>query len=129
MPRNPTPAQAEASRRNGAKSRGGKSEKSRQKSAQNGRLHGLRAKTFALDHEIAAYGARCDEWHDYYRPQSPATCHMTNEAARSTLKADRCADYEQSVIEAQTKKTRQNWHRTRRRWVQELSETLITSPI
>ena len=129
MPRNPTPAQAEASKRNGAKGRGGKSAESRQKSAQNRRTHGLRAKTFALDHEIAAYGARCDEWHDYYGPRAPATCHLTNEAARATLKADRCDAYEQSVIEAQTKTRRQSWHRTRRRWVQELSETLITSPI
>ena len=60
MPRNPTPAQVEASKRNGRMSRDKKkSAESRQKSAQGSRQHGLRAKTIGLETRLIHVDEEC----------------------------------------------------------------------
>lgn len=54
MPTNPTDAQREASRRNGAASRGPKSDAGKARSALNGLKHGFRAATVVLSNESQA---------------------------------------------------------------------------
>ena len=55
MPKNPSPRQKEASRANGSKGCGAKTEATKKISAQNARKAGLFAKTDALPHEIAEW--------------------------------------------------------------------------
>src|SRR3954468_3157882 len=59
MPVSPTPAQAEASRRNGARSLGPTTPEGKARAALNGTRHGLRGSTFALlpDEDPAAWAA------------------------------------------------------------------------
>ena len=56
MPKSPSPAQIESSRKNGAKGRGALSAETKQRSSQNARKWGLFAKTVALPHELPAVG-------------------------------------------------------------------------
>ena len=124
MPRNPTAKQQEASRCNGSKGRGPLCDTSKQVAAQNSRRAGLFARTDALPHEIAEWGSRSRVWHEHYQPQTPASMHLTNECARASLLADRCADYRDAVIEDQTKIERNNWYQQQRRNVARLEKEL-----
>ena len=124
MPKNPSPRQQEASRSNGCKGRGPQAEASKQISAQNSRKSALFAKTNAMPHELAAWGDRSSLWHEHYQPQTPASLHLTNECARATLLADRCADYRDAVIEQQTANERNNWYQQQKRKVTGLRNEL-----
>src|SRR4051794_19018930 len=82
---------AEVSRRNGAKSRGPKTEAGRAASSRNSTRHGMRAKVTVMaieDPEVVA--ARLAEWDDHYLPRSPAARHLVNQCVAATLLADRC---------------------------------------
>src|SRR3954470_15671475 len=82
---------AEVSRRNGAKSRGPKTEAGRATSSRNSTRHGMRAKvTVMANEDPGVVAARVDEWDDHYRPQSPAARHLVNQCVAATLLADRC---------------------------------------
>ncbi|WP_027133252.1 hypothetical protein [Geminicoccus roseus] len=71
MPR--TAAQAEASRRNGARSRGPRTPEGRRRSAQNARTHGLRARSFQLAPDDAERFARLEAGiGQRFRPREPA---------------------------------------------------------
>jgi hypothetical protein len=53
--------------------------------------HGCRAAVVPLPNEDPkAIEARAREWHDYYRPESPAARHLADECAHATVLADRC---------------------------------------
>ena len=68
-----TPAQIEASRKNGAKSRGPRTEESKARSRLNALKHGMRSETVVLATEdVQAFAARKAYWIDYYKPESPA---------------------------------------------------------
>ena len=101
MPKNPSPAQQAASKMNGCKGCGPKSLESKKISSQNARKWGLFTKIVALPHELKEYADRCTVWQEYYQPQSPAAMHLTTEAARATLIADRCANYRQAELDRQ----------------------------
>ena len=120
MPRNPSPRQKEASRSNGSKGCGAKTEATKKTSAQNARKAGLFARTDALPHEIAEWGQRSQIWLDYYQPQAPATIHLTNECARATLLADRSDHFRQATIENQTQTERKKWLQQQKRKVTDL---------
>ena len=124
MPRNPSAKQQEASRANGRKGLGAKTEESRQRSAQNSRKTGLFAQTVALPHEQAEWSRRSDVWHNYYGPQSPAAVHLTNECARPTLLADRSEKYRQAEIERQANSEQQQWHQQQHRKANRLAKEL-----
>ena len=111
MPRNPTPKQRQASIDNGKRSRGPVTPDGKKKSSQRGRKWGLRAQTVALEHESADRSERCNQWHDYYQPQSPAAIHKTNQCARASLLADRADAYQQAELEKQVRETKEAWHR------------------
>jgi hypothetical protein len=72
---------------------------------------GLRAKTFSLPHETEDAAERADAWHDHYRPESPAAFHLTNEAARASVLADRVEAFRQACIEGQVDKVIRNQKR------------------
>ena len=50
--------------------------------------------------------------------------HLTNECARATLKADRCASYEQSTIEEQTQNESHKWRLAQKRKADRLAKEL-----
>src|SRR4029077_17354722 len=128
MPRKPSPAQSESSRRNGCKSQGPKSPETKQKSAQSSRKFGLFAKTLALPHELPQWAERSNLWHIYYQPRSPASMHLTNECARATLMADRCESYRQATIEKQTQKETQKFHAAEKQKASHLARDLRVQP-
>jgi hypothetical protein len=121
-----TPTQAEPAPRKSGKGRKGRKRRRRRTAAGaprrppslNALDGGLRAKTFPLPHETAAAALRADVWHQRYRPSSPAACHLTNEAARATLLADRCDTFRQARLDEQARKTRKNFKRRGTRRVQ-----------
>src|SRR4051812_3031348 len=101
---------AEVSRRNGRRGRGPKTESGKRKASQGARTHGLRARTVSLVHEDRdAVAGRADQWHGHYRPGSPASAHLANECARSTLAADRADRYLQAVLEEQVGEADAAW--------------------
>ena len=74
MPVSPTPAQAEASRSNGARGHGPTTPEGKARSALNGTRHGLRGSTFALlpGEDPAAWAAHLDGYLARFRPVDPA---------------------------------------------------------
>src|SRR3954447_17257173 len=70
MPVSPTPAQVDASRANGALSRGPATSEGKARSALNGTRHGLRCSTFALlpDEDPAKWAAHLDGYLARFRP-------------------------------------------------------------
>jgi len=79
-------------------------------------------------HEAVEYGQRCDEWHNYYSPQSPATVHLTNELARSSLLADRAENFRQAELEVQTVEEARKWFRKQKRRLRYLAGKLSWRP-
>src|SRR3954454_21524640 len=82
---------AEVSRRNGAKSRGPKTEAGRAASFRNSTNHGMRARVLVManeDPEVVA--ARVAEWEGHYPPQSPAARPLVNQCVAATLLSDLC---------------------------------------
>jgi hypothetical protein len=78
---------------------------------QNAPRKGLRAKTYSLPHETEDAAERADAWHDHYRPESPTALHLTNEAARASVLADRVEAFRQACIEHQVDKVIRNQKR------------------
>src|SRR3954454_22769296 len=74
MPVSPTPAQADASRANGARSRGPATPEGKARSALNGTRHGLRGTIFALlpSEDTAAWAAVLDGYLARFRPDDEA---------------------------------------------------------
>jgi hypothetical protein len=106
---------AERARRNGRKSLGPKSESGRERVKMNATKDGLRAKTYPLAGETDVAAEREGEWHAYYQPGSPAAIHLANEAARSSVVADRCERFRKARRKDQGRKTRKNFARRGRR--------------
>ncbi len=128
MPRNPSPAQSHASKQNGKRSRGPTSPEGKARSALSSKNSGLRAQTIALDHESPRYSERCDQWHDFYQPQSPAALHYTNECARASLLSDRCAEYRQAELQKQVRDEERTWNRKQRRRLRYLMAKIKSVP-
>ena len=128
MPRNPSAKQSQASKNNGKRSRGPVSPDGRKKSSERGTKSGLRAQTVALPHESADRSERCNHWHDYYQPRSPAAIHKTNQCARVTLLADRADAYQQAELQKQVRETKEAWHRAQRRRTRYLSGQIRKDP-
>ena len=128
MPSNPSPAQSQASKQNGNRSRGPTAPEGKTRSALSSRNSGLRAQTIALDHEPMQYADRCNQWHDFYQPQSPATLHFTNECARASLLSDRCAQYRQAELQKQVRAEERTWNRKQQRRLRYLTSKIKTSP-
>ena len=126
MPRNPSPAQSEAARANGRKSRGPQGEAKR-RSCRNSYKTGLRSATLALEYEHVECEKRSQGWYNYYQVQSPAAFHLANECAHATLLADRCHDYRQAEIDRQTAFARIDWMRRREEKLDELAKQLKTN--
>ena len=101
MPNTPATAQISASQQNGTRSRGPSAPGARPKPALDANKSGLRCQTIALAHESLLRSERCNQWHDYYKPQSPVAVHLTNECARPMLLADRTDQYRQAELEKQ----------------------------
>src|SRR3954467_10545166 len=105
---------AEVSRRNGAKSRGPKTEAGRAASSRNSTKHGMRARVLVManeDPEVVA--ARLAEWDDHYRPQSPAARHLVNQCVAATLLSDRCQLAHDAALADQVDGAAKDWDRER----------------
>src|SRR4051794_12686832 len=105
---------AEVSRRNGAKSRGPKTEAGRAASSRNSTRHGMRAKVTVMaieDPEVVA--ARLAEWDDHYLPRSPAARHLVNQCVAATLLADRCQLAHDSTLADQVDEAAKAWDHAR----------------
>jgi hypothetical protein len=76
---------------------------------------GLRAMTYPLPQEAEAAARRAAVWHVFYKPESPAAIHLTNECARATIVADRAEKFRQARVERQKAYVPRNWRRRRRR--------------
>src|SRR3954447_2794838 len=114
-PKNLTPEErAEISRRNGAKSRGPKTEAGRAASSRNSTKHGMRAKVTVManeDPELVA--ALLAEWDDHYLPQSPAARHLVNQCVAATLLADRCRLAHDAALADQVDEAAKAWDHAR----------------
>jgi hypothetical protein len=128
MARVSSPAQKDASRKNGRKSQGERSEESRNRSDQHSCTSGLGAQTVALMQQAVEYGQRSDQWHSYYSPQSPATQYLTNELARSSLLADRAENFRQAELEGQTVGEQRKWLKKQKRRLRYLAGKLSWRP-
>jgi hypothetical protein len=98
MPRNPSPAQADASRRNGRRSSGPATPEGKARSAQNARSFGLRsAELVLLDGEDAARFALLQAAiHDRFQPGCPLEAALCARMARALWRAERAQRLEAS---------------------------------
>ena len=128
MPRRPSPAQIVASQQNGKRPHGPCSPGAKPKSSADATNSDLRAQTIALAHESILRSERCNQWHDYYKPQSLIAIHLTNECARSSLLADRTEQYRQAELEKDARQQEHGWNRRQRRRVRYLGVKLKTRP-
>ncbi len=126
MPRNPTPAQKEASRANGRMSRGPQGEAKRH-TRWNSTKTGLRSKILALEYQSAQCTERSEVWYDYYQTQSPAAFHLANECAHASLLSDRCHKYRKAEIDKQRAAARTGWERQREKEVVGLAQKVSTN--
>src|SRR3954464_4094055 len=104
----------EVSRRNGARSKGPKTEAGRAASSRNSTKHGMRAKVTVMANEDPdVVAARVAEWDDHYRPQSPAARHLVNQCVAATLLADRCRLAHDAALADQVDDAAQAWDHAR----------------
>src|SRR3954454_16817199 len=105
---------AEVSRRNGAKSRGPKTEAGRAASSRNSTKHGMRAKVTVMANETPeVVAARVAEWDDHYRPQSPAARHLVTQCVAATLLSDRCQLAHDAALADQVDEAAKGWDHAR----------------
>ncbi len=86
-----SPARAEASRKNGAKSRGPKTPEGKQRSAQNALKHGLRAETFAVvgDEDPQEFAAFEAAMLDCLSPQNALQTFFAGRIVRAAWRLER----------------------------------------
>src|SRR5258705_12794988 len=108
-----TPEQrAATSRRNGARSRGPKTDAGKLISRRNALKDGLCARTVTLPNEDpAAVADRNREWADHFRPTSPDACFLLEECVRATLLADRFHRAHDTAVANQIRDLEDQWHR------------------
>ncbi len=98
-----SPARAEASRRNGAKSRGPKTPEGKQRSAQNALKHGLRAETFAVvgDEDPQEFAAFEAAMLDSLSPQDPLQGFFAGRIVRAAWRLERADQIEAELFDRQ----------------------------
>src|SRR5689334_10657546 len=118
MPASPT-AQSEASRLNGARSRGPITPEGKARSARNGTRHGLRGSTFALlpDEDPAAWAALLDGYLARLRPADAAELACVERLAACDWREGRLARLEADTLfagrgDADEPDPRLGWSRT-----------------
>lgn len=86
-----TPAQKEASARNGKKSRGANSVEGKKRSSRNALKHGMTAEILLLDSENPQeFRKHINEWVDDFRPQTAAQRFLVERAAANAWRCNRC---------------------------------------
>ncbi len=98
-----SPARAEASRRNGAKSRGPKTPEGKQRSAQNALKHGLRAETFAVvgDEDPQEFAAFEAAMLDSLSPQDALQGFFAGRIVRAAWRLERADQIEAELFDRQ----------------------------
>ncbi|MDX6751651.1 hypothetical protein SH611_17740 [Geminicoccaceae bacterium 1502E] len=100
MPSSPTAAQSDASRRNGARSRGPVSGEGKARSARNGTRHGLFAAELELTSEEQAHlAALLDDLGRRHRPEGAAEEHWVRQVAVTMLRRERLDVLEMRVLD------------------------------
>jgi hypothetical protein len=103
-----TLSKAESNLLNAQKSTGPTSPEGKHRSSQNALKHGHSAKKHvAADHEQAKLDTTITAYHNYYNPQSPFAHACIAECARSQLKLERLAAYEDADLRARIDKHRE----------------------
>jgi hypothetical protein len=105
-----TPAQIEASRRNGARSRGPKSAAGRQQAALNSLKHGLTARiNFVLNHEDQElFDQLLDGYNRAYMPANEPEAQLVLEAARCAWRLHRITNVEASLLNLEVEDQREH---------------------
>src|SRR3954470_6655398 len=100
MPVCPTPAQAKASRLNGALSRGPAAPEGKVRSALNGTRHGLRGRTFVIlpDEDPAEWLALLDGYLARFRPAGAAEPRCVERLAACDWREDRLERLEAETL-------------------------------
>jgi hypothetical protein len=95
-----TPAQAEASRRNGAKSRGPASPEGKAISSQNARKHGLRARQLHLaPDEQEDFDDLSETYYQHYLPSTPFESYLVDQCVTADWLLMRARAMQSSLIE------------------------------
>ena len=97
-------------RQNASKSTGPKSDEGKARSRRNALQHGLRAEALDLPNEIpGASEALADDWHGYYRPDSPGEAALIDRAVHATIQLRRCAVFQVEAVSQQVREAEENW--------------------
>ncbi|HEY2159619.1 MAG TPA: hypothetical protein VGH33_28605, partial [Isosphaeraceae bacterium] len=92
-------AQREASRVNGAKSRGPKTQPGKNKTRFNGLKHGLRSNQVVLaDEDPAEFQAELKGWADDWRPKTHTRAILVERAAVASWRLRRCVRAESDLL-------------------------------
>src|SRR5262245_38825761 len=93
---------AEVSRKNGAKSRGVKTEAGKQISRRNALKHGVYARTLSLDDEDETeVQALHDAYHESMNPQNPAEAFLVDECFHADVSTQRYRRAEKVLLDQQ----------------------------
>jgi hypothetical protein len=124
-----TSKRAEASRRNGRKSRGPKTAEGKSRSRFNALNHGMRARTIVLPGEDAdAYQGRVDAWMADLQPRDDAEQSLVEQAARASWQLDRADRAQTTHVSAMIEEAADAEDRRRDDEAVELGRRLSSDP-
>lgn len=98
MPRDPSPAQVEASRRNGRRSHGPVTPEGKARAAINARTFGLRSSIHSVigDEDLPHYEMLRDSIHDHFQPASPLEAALCARMVTALWRAERAEQLERA---------------------------------
>jgi hypothetical protein len=119
-----TPAQIEASRRNGARSRGPKTPKGRSRSSQNARTHGLTARFVLSQEDQDSFDQLLAGYLQTYEPANAAETQLVSELTRCAWRLERLTAIETALLDIKVEQQR-DWIKERFRRIDGTSRVAL----
>ena len=124
-----SPAEIEACRRNGSRSKGPVTPEGKAASSRNALKHGLSGSGAHLNAEDAAeLQSRLADWERHLRPRDPAELWHARQAALATVRIDRLQREDEEALAVRRRGATRAWDEKRAAEVAALADRLMETP-